>query len=330
MISGKGALRTIAAFIIVILCFFALGISSFAVSTEEKGSITLILPETEDGEAVSGAVFRIYRFAAAVEGGEGIAFSYVSGFSSNGMSLSDMNDSYLPVHLRAFAEYNALDSEEGLSDAGGKAVFGNLATGAYLVVPVASSQVNFKASPFIVTIPMADSSGKGFIYDITASPKAESGKEDSEEKTYISVKKEWLSDGEIPDSITVSLLKDGIVDARVSLNEENNWYYRWDELSSGYSWSVVEAEVPDGFTVSYSPSQMSVVITNKAENYEEHTKPDDTTPPSDIPEETTKPDELIDTGQLNWPVPVFAIAGLLLFSTGWSLLKFGKKDGEAV
>lgn len=37
--------------------------------------------------------------------------------------------------------------------------------------------------------------------------------------------------------------------------------------------------------------------------------------------------KLPQTGQLNWPVPVLAVLGLMLFSAGW-LLRFGKKkDG---
>ena len=45
-------------------------------------------------------------------------------------------------------------------------------------------------------------------------------------------------------------------------------------------------------------------------------------------ESTTKKEELIHTGQLNWPVPVFSIAGLLLFSIGWAILNWDKKDEE--
>ena len=99
---------------------------------------------------------------------------------------------------------------------------------------------------------------------------------------------------------------------------------------------------------------MTVIITNTATDYEEETtttpeedtttptdpsSPDDdtttpedtTTPDSDTtkPQGTTKPEELIDTGMLNWPVPVFSIAGLLLFSIGWAMLNLGKKDEEA-
>ena len=99
--------------------------------------------------------------------------------------------------------------------------------------------------------------------------------------------------------------------------------HRFDK---NHSWSVIEAEVPDGYRVSYSASQMTVSITNTKIEEEEET----TLPPDDTPEEeTTKPDELIDTGQLNWPIPVFTIAGLLLFSAGWAMLNLSRKDEDA-
>lgn len=39
------------------------------------------------------------------------------------------------------------------------------------------------------------------------------------------------------------------------------------------------------------------------------------------------PPTLSQTGQLNWPVPLLAIAGILLFTSGW-ILFFGKKRNE--
>lgn len=49
--------------------------------------------------------------------------------------------------------------------------------------------------------------------------------------------------------------------------------------------------------------------------------------PTPEPTEGTIPDEddLPQTGQLNWPVPVLAVAGLGLFALGW-YLRFGKKE----
>lgn len=42
--------------------------------------------------------------------------------------------------------------------------------------------------------------------------------------------------------------------------------------------------------------------------------------------EVTKDQKLPQTGQLNWPVPVMVVLGLLLFGAGW-LLRFGKERG---
>lgn len=51
--------------------------------------------------------------------------------------------------------------------------------------------------------------------------------------------------------------------------------------------------------------------------------------PETIPPETTappKPDETLpQTGQLNWPVPVLAISGAVLFILGWILFTKGKR-----
>lgn len=49
--------------------------------------------------------------------------------------------------------------------------------------------------------------------------------------------------------------------------------------------------------------------------------------PAPVPEEPAVP-TLPQTGQLNWPVPVLAGAGLALFAAGW-VLRYGKKDDDA-
>lgn len=46
------------------------------------------------------------------------------------------------------------------------------------------------------------------------------------------------------------------------------------------------------------------------------------------PDEPDTPDtpSLPQTGQLNWPVPVLACSGILLFAAGWCLNRKGKKE----
>lgn len=353
---------------VLLLCFvmcsslFSVGAS--AVSLDKNGSISITCLDRVTKEPVSGAVFRLYYIADAFEENGNLGYKYTDEFKDSGMDMGNFTDAYLPVHLMAYAMLQNIPCSEKTTASNGYAVFNDLRPGAYLVVPVGAIEGYLRPSPFIALVPMQDSVTNQWVYDIDASPKVEADKGGTEERTYISVKKQWQGTAKHPDSIEVTLLKDGMVMQTVILSAENNWYYRWDDLDKNHSWNVVESKVPQGYTVSYSISQMTVIITNSEGTTQEETttnpdetttgddttSPDDTTAPDETtnPEETTggssdddkttkptgtdenesttKPEELIDTGQLNWPVPVFSVAGLLLFSIGWAMLNIGKKE----
>ena len=318
------AKRIFSMLIIATVCITQLAFGSFAVSVDKTGSITLTAVGGEDRIPVIGVVCRLYPFASAQADGDSISFSYTDDFSENGMDMGDFSDTYLPIHLAAFAEINSVAYAEKVTDNEGRLIFDNLVCGAYLVVPVGIDDAYLTPAPFIVCIPMTDEAQNKWIYDIDATPKIEIDAT-TQEKTYISVKKQWENTDSIPESITVALVRDGVSVETVVLNAENNWYYKWEKLDVKHSWNVVEVNVPQGYEVSYDVSQMTVIITNTLQQ-EETTEPEETT----LPDETTTGDELIDTGQLNWPVPTFAIAGLLIFSAGWLLLNSDKKDEKTV
>ena len=83
-------------------------------------------------------------------------------------------------------------------------------------------------------------------------------------ESQLSVRKVW-SDGNANhanDSITVSLLKDGKVESSQELNAANGWAYTFDRLLEGHTWTVEEAEVPAGYTVSYNTVGTLTTITN--------------------------------------------------------------------
>ncbi len=66
----------------------------------------------------------------------------------------------------------------------------------------------------------------------------------------VTVTKEWELNGdhhEAPESVTVQLLRNGVAyGEKVTLNEENKWTYKWEDLSDAYLWNVSEDEV-DGY-----------------------------------------------------------------------------------
>ncbi len=354
------AKKAFAMIIIFAICISQLIFAASAVSDGIRGSITITTLSKETKEPVSGAVFRVYHIASAYISDDSITFIYTDDFKDNGMDINNFSDAYLPIHLIAYAQIKSISYIEKTTDSMGRVVFDNLPVGAYLVVPVGIDEGYLKPIPFVVKVPTKDDTQNRWVYNIDATPKVESDKGQTDEKTYISVKKYWKSPGKTPDSITASLVMDGAIFDSVILSAANNWYHKWENLDKNHSWSVVETDVPDGYIVSYVTSQMTVVITNTDDEYEEETttgaddttasdettntddttfpgdttttqtttKPGGTTKPTGTTESTTKPEELIDTGQLNWPVPIFSILGMLLFSAGWVMFNSGKKNEE--
>lgn len=98
-------------------------------------------------------------------------------------------------------------------------------------------------------------------------------------ESQLSVRKVW-SDGNSAhegESISVNLLKDGVVEDTVELNDDNGWAYTFDRLVEGHTWTVEEAEVPEGYTVSYETTGTAVTIVNTADEPEPSGDPLDIT-----------------------------------------------------
>ena len=169
------------------------------------------------------------------------------------------------------------------------------------------------------------------------------------------VLKVWEDNGEVvehPDSIVVYLLCNGKVFDKVKLTKIGNWRHTWDQLDPDVYWSVVE-DVPEDYTVKVERKGITFVLTNtydpddpfvpeipitpdSPDTPDTPNTPDtpDTpgtpgTPDTPVvpivpdepdrpgkPEPTVPPDELPQTGQLWWPVPLLTVAGLLLIIIG--------------
>ncbi len=355
----------LATLMIIVMFIITVSPTSYAL-LDRKGSITLHVTNSSTGEPIDGVTFRLYFFATAHESGNGIRYEFVEPYNKANISIDDLQDSYLPIHLASFAVFRNLPCTEEIADTSGTIVFENLTPGIYLIVPYGNFEGYFMPSPFIINIPKYDSGNQIWEFDINATPKMIIVDGDAENKTtYITVQKKWDTEGKHPENITVVLLRDMEEYAKIQLSAANNWYYRWDNLPKDHVWNVVEKDVPDGYTVQYDSSSNTVTIINKAAKNEVTTtvpatdpvsspvtspdvtttpgyvttpdsttvsqgdnKPTDQTPTTNIHETTTEKDKLAQTGQLNWPVPVLAITGLLIFSTGWAIMNLGKKETE--
>lgn len=180
----------------------------------------------------------------------------------------------------------------GFSDSLCNASFSGLTTGIYLVV---GKEVFQDGVFYMPQVSLVSLSG-----DLSVDLKYET----SEKPSRIHVLKVWKRDRKKsrPKSIEVCLLRsDGIVVDRVVLNSENQWSTTWDNLSTLYTYRVMETSVPSGYKESCTREKDTIILTNTG-NYTDKVE--------------KKDEELPNSGQLWWPVPVLLFVGLVLFGLG--------------
>lgn len=266
---------------------------------EKTGSITVRLRDVYHPDVTIGGTIRLHKVGDATVQNSALTFVPTGEFTGSGISLSNVNAAGLANNLLAYAEANAIAGTKLEAGDGGSVTFSGLAAGLYLVSQETAVSGYYKVSPFLVSLPMY--AGKdGWNYSITAEPKVQRPLNEIQ----LTVHKNWLDNNRNrPQELVVQLLRDNQVAETVVLNRENSWKYTWDNLNGYYEWDVRELLVSEDYSVTYSRSGNTITITNKASWY---------VPPSDL---------LIQTGQLNWPVPVLFGAGLIFLLLGLVLLK---------
>lgn len=141
----------------------------------------------------------------------------------------------------------------------------------------------------------------------------------------LTVKKEWSTAGRAhPESVKVELWDGTNLYATAVLSEGNNWCVTWAQLPQSDEWVIYEVDVPQQYEVSFSVDGTTITILNTDTTTSDGPTTTPTTPSPSNPGGST----LIQTGQLNWPVPVLAVAGVVLFLTGWVIYYRSRKCDE--
>lgn len=178
------------------------------------------------------------------------------------------------------------------SDSSYKASFTGLESGIYLVVGKEVFQDGVFYMPQVSLVSLSGDLSVDLKYEMSDKP------------SRIHVLKVWKKDNKKsrPKSIEVCLLRsDGIVVDRVVLNSDNQWSTTWDNLSTLYTYRVMETSVPSGYKESCSREKDTIVLTNTGSDKYRVEKKDEVLP---------------NSGQLWWPVPVLLFVGLVLFGLG--------------
>lgn len=178
------------------------------------------------------------------------------------------------------------------SDSSYKASFTGLESGIYLVVGKEVFQDGVFYMPQVSLISLSGDLSVDLKYETSVKP------------SRIHVLKVWKRDNKKsrPKSIEVCLLRsDGIVVDKVILNSDNQWSTTWENLSTLYTYRVLETSVPSGYKESCTREKDTIVLTNTGNYTDKVEKKDEVLP---------------NSGQLWWPVPVLLFVGLVLFGLG--------------
>lgn len=179
-----------------------------------------------------------------------------------------------------------------ISDSSGKASFTGLETGIYLVVGKEVFQDGVFYMPQVSLVSLSGDLSVDLKYETSVKP------------SRIHVLKVWKKDNKKsrPKSIEVCLLRsDGIVVDKVKLNSDNQWSTTWNNLSTLYTYRVMETSVPSGYKESCTREKDTIILTNTGNFTDKVEKKDEVLP---------------NSGQLWWPAPVLLFVGLVLFGLG--------------
>lgn len=248
-----------------------------------------------DGMAVSDAEMTLYHVADAQSKDGNLAYSFTEALEGCELSEEELNQEESASYLAKYALDRQIPGISKVTDENGFVRFDSLALGLYLVMQTGSVEGFSDCTPFFAAVPYSESDG--WIYEVNAAPK-----EDIVRLTDLTVKKVWNDDGKNrPESVKIQLsLGENVMDT-VILSAENDWNYTWKDLRMSDDWKIAELDVPKGYTPVYENEGYEYTVTNTA--------------------------SLAQTGQLNWPVPVLAAVGMLLFACGWMLV-YTKRDEE--
>lgn len=210
----------------------------------------------------AGIEFKLYKVGDISSNKEVTLTGDFSGYSVS------FEDTAASQTLAAYAlRDKVIPNAVSITNSENNAVFSDLSRGVYLITgeSYTSGKKKYTALPVLVSV-LNDKDNRNISingkYEVKDIPTPSGGGgSPSDETKEVSVLKVWKG-GTDKSDVTVQLLRDGIIYNEVVLNSKNNWRKTWRGLSDGYSWTVVEKEVSEGYEVSIEKDGSVFVITN--------------------------------------------------------------------
>ena len=258
------------------LCFHLIPHQAMAASTSD--AVEPIIPENECSltisycyaeTAFSDIEVKLYRIAQV---SADFKYTLTQPFEASGLILDGIRTagewnvirSTLEAHILA---YNIAPEFAAVTNEDGQVSFETLETGMYLAIVSQAEQddLHYRFDSALIALPGLGPDGR-WQYQVSVNAKGEVlPPVDPDEEVELKVLKLWRGDEgrtERPKSIEVEIFRDGSSYKTVILSEENHWAYTWTAKDDGSSWTVVERNIPQGYTVTVEERQSTFVLTN--------------------------------------------------------------------
>jgi len=208
-------------------------------------------------EPISGINVDLYQVAVTKNGTTTLTEPFADLSLSADQLLADSGaDNANVVYQYVFAQevdYTAKHT----TNAYGNAEFSNLEQGIYLVLDEGGQKVAFQ--PYLVVLPI-NVDGQVSYY-VASSPKTS----ETDTKSFLVVmlwEDNMNAAGKRPNSVEVTLLRDGIPVRKVTLGPDNSWLYQFYQLPTDGEYSV-RIDPISQYTTSYDLRGDSCIILNK-------------------------------------------------------------------
>ena len=272
---------------LALLLAVAQPLTAAAAELDTEAPCSLTLHYTKEGSSFQDLNIKIYRIATFESDG---SYALTGPFADYPVQIQDIQSQKewqeSTQALVSYVEADALTpTAEKKTDASGTVAFENLDTGLYLVMGVQAQAQDgrFWFQPFIVFLPTPNEDGS-YDYDVEAIPKP-GPILPIHQYQVIKLWKDSGNQGNRPGSVTIGILKDGILQETVVLDQQNSWTHAWESEDGNSRWTVVETEVPNGYTVAVSQQGGTFTVTNEYHHPHDPDKPDK----PDTPDKPDKP-----------------------------------------
>lgn len=297
-----------AALLILITAFQALGDETASpVPDLGKENVIEVTLKNGGGHIVTSGEFTLYLVANVKQEDGNLSYTYTNGFENCGIELRDLNDGDLPKKLQGKIADKSWKNVQTVGK-DGTVKFSGLKAGLYLVVNSRAARRYYKVNPFLVSAPMKQDGN--WIYEVDASPKMETAKPDEPDD----------SDNDEPEKPTKPSKPETPTTAEVPTTSEvpPTTTVPGDSDTPDHPGTPDEPDNPvNVYGVPDGPDG-TFVLDERARKklLEQQGQLGGVVSAAALPK----------TGQLNWPIPILAGGGMMLFAAGWFLKRGNKQD----